>query len=296
MSYNVMFLNGHNFQDPWRAMNIPKQDWIFGHDILVVNELFDDQPADLFTETLWYEGAIRSNGYPYWTPVVGHSRDGWDATEGSYSSAALEDGGVAIYSRWPIERKVQYIYADGCGYDWYANKGFAYVRINVNGKRYHVVGTHTQSDGCGSAEVDRRLQFRELNRFLTSLNIPSSEQVYIAGDLNVDRGNAAEYQNMLGILQAYAPTAFDGQYAEEYSFDPTRNTVAAWRYPGYPRQNLDYILSWHGNTLRERPNDRLLTVCAPSSPEYRVRVMPLYDWSDHYPVVNRPVPFCKGTR
>lgn len=59
----------------------------------------------------------------------------WDASLGNFRSYSLVNGGVVILSKWPIEEKIQYIFNDsGCGTDWFANKGFVYVKINKEGK------------------------------------------------------------------------------------------------------------------------------------------------------------------
>src|SRR5690554_1897301 len=118
---------------------IAQSDMIKGHDAVILQELFDNNPADALLNGLQAE-------YPHQTPVLGRTTSGWDATLGAYSNATIEDGGVAIVSRWPIEEKIQYVYKEGCGADYLANKGFVYARINKNGSSYHVIGTHAHAE------------------------------------------------------------------------------------------------------------------------------------------------------
>lgn len=49
-------------------------------------------------------------------------------------------------SKWPIVQQEQHIYKDGCGADKLSNKGFAYIKINKNGKYHHIIGTHLQAE------------------------------------------------------------------------------------------------------------------------------------------------------
>lgn len=186
LTYNT-FLMSKNLYPNWgqdhRASEIPKASFFQGHDVVVLQEAFDNGASD----------ALKSNAsaqYPYQTPVVGRSKSGWDATGGAYSSTTPEDGGVTILSKWPIIRKEQVVYKDACGADWWSNKGFAYVVLNVGGTKVHVVGTHAQSTdpGCGAGEAAqmRARQFKAMDAFLDGKNIPADEQVIVAGDMNVD--------------------------------------------------------------------------------------------------------------
>src|SRR5690554_355735 len=141
LSYNVYMLpevlaawNHHG-----RAQMIAQSDMIKGHDAVILQELFDNNPADALLNGLQAE-------HPHQTPVLGRTTSGWDATLGAYSNATIEDGGVAIVSRWPIEEQIQYVYKEGCGADYLSNKGFVYARINKNGENYHVIGTHAQAE------------------------------------------------------------------------------------------------------------------------------------------------------
>ena len=122
-----------------RAQMIAQADFMQGQDAIILQELFDNGSADTLLNGLKAE-------YPHQTQVLGRTKSGWDATLGAYSDATIEDGGVAIVSRWPIEEQIQYVYKQGCGADYLSNKGFVYARINKNGENYHVIGTHAQAE------------------------------------------------------------------------------------------------------------------------------------------------------
>lgn len=281
LTYNT-FLFSKSLYPNWgqdhRAAEIPKTAFFKGQDVVVLQEAFDNSSSD----------ALKRNAaaqYPHQTPVVGRSKDGWDATGGNYSTTTPEDGGVTVLSKWPIVRKEQYVYPDACGSDWYSNKGFAYVVLDVNGTRVHVVGTHAQSTdpGCdaGEAAAMRSKQFKTIDAFLDAKNIPASEQVLVAGDMNVD-SHSAEYASMLadgGLVGA------DSRTGHPYSFDTQDNSIAKDRYPDDPREDLDYVLHRAGHA---RPAGWNNTVVKEQSAPWTVsswgKDYTYTNLSDHYPV------------
>ncbi|MEU3064572.1 sphingomyelin phosphodiesterase [Streptomyces subrutilus] len=281
LSYNT-FLMSKNLYPNWgqdhRAAEIPKASFFQGHDVVVLQEAFDNGASD----------ALKANAaarYPYQTPVVGRSKSGWDATGGAYAATTPEDGGVAVLSKWPIVRKEQVVYKDACGADWWSNKGFAYVVLNVDGARVHVVGTHAQSTdpGCGAGEAAqmRARQFRSIDAFLDAKNIPANEQVLVAGDMNVD-SRSPEYASMLADADL---AGADTRTGHPYSFDTAQNSIARYRYPTDPREDLDYVLYRKGNA---RPAAWENTVVKQESAPWTVSSWgtsyTYTDLSDHYPV------------
>ncbi|MFE2476289.1 sphingomyelin phosphodiesterase [Streptomyces sp. NPDC059389] len=284
LTYNT-FLMSKNLYPNWgqdhRASEIPKASFFQGHDVVVLQEAFDNGASDALKS-----GA--SAQYPYQTPIVGRSKSGWDATGGAYSSTTPEDGGVTILSKWPIIRKEQVVYKDACGADWWSNKGFAYVVLNVGGTKVHVVGTHAQSTdpGCGSGEAAdmRARQFKAMDAFLDAKNIPAGEQVIVAGDMNVD-SRSPEFASML----ANADLAdSDSRTGHPYSFDTAQNSIANYRYPTDPREDLDYVLYRKGNA---RPagweNNVVKEESAPWTVSSWGTSYTYANLSDHYPLIGR---------
>lgn len=282
LSYNV-FLMSKNLYPNWgqdhRAQAIAAADFFQGQDVVVLQEAFDNSSS----ETLKSRAAAQ---YPHQTPVVGRSRSGWDATGGAYSAVTPEDGGVTLLSKWPILRKEQYVYKDACGADSLSNKGFVYAVLDVDGTRVHVVGTHAQSTdtGCkaGEAAADRAKQLKEMDAFLDAKNIPADEEVLVAGDLNVD-SHSAEYDALLGNADL-APA--DSRTGHPYSFDTQENSIAKYRYPDDPREDLDYVLFRNGHA---RPTGWRNTVVKEESAPWTVsswgKDYTYTNLSDHYPVV-----------
>ncbi|MFE1297468.1 sphingomyelin phosphodiesterase [Streptomyces sp. NPDC058731] len=281
LTYNT-FLMSRNLYPNWgqdhRAAAIAKASFFQGNDVVVLQEAFDNPASDVLK-------SAAAGAYPYQTPVVGRSKDGWDATGGAYSATTPEDGGVTVLSKWPVLRKEQYVYRDACGADWWSNKGFAYVVLNVNGTRVHVVGTHAQSTdpGCdpGEAAALRSRQFKAIDAFLDAKNIPANEEVLVAGDMNVD-SRTAEYGSMLGDAGLVGADARTGH---PYSFDTQENSVARYRYPDDPREDLDFVLFRAGHV---RPavwkNEVVKEESAPWTVSSWGTDYTYTNLSDHYPV------------
>lgn len=280
LTHNVMLLPQSlypNWGQVTRSDLISEADYITGRDIVVLQEMFDNEASNRLKDRLAAQ-------YPYQTPVLGRSRSGWDATMGAYSNVTPEDGGVTILSKWPILEKIQYVYTDGCGADWFSNKGFVYARLDVNGAPVHVVGTHAQAADTGCADGTgagvRAAQFDELRAFLDARLIPAGEQVIITGDLNVDR-YSAEYAGMLTRLDV-SDTSFTGH---PYSWDSARNAMADYNDDRNSRQQLDYVMQRNGHARHGSGDNQTLAVNAPKWCVTSWFVRYCYtDYADHYPV------------
>ncbi|MET8404856.1 sphingomyelin phosphodiesterase [Streptomyces sp900116325] len=282
LTYNT-FLMSKNLYPNWgqdhRATEIARAPFFQGNDVVVLQEAFDNSASDALAQNA-------SAQYPYRTPVVGRSKSGWDATGGAYSAVTPEDGGVTVLSKWPIVRKEQFIYKDACGSDWWSNKGFVYAELNVNGTTVHVVGTHAQStdSGCATGEAAqmRSRQFKQIDAFLDAKNIPVSEQVIVAGDMNVD-SRSPEYASMLadaGLAGA------DARTWHPYSFDTQDNSIASYRYADDPREDLDYVLHRAGHA---KPSGWTNEVVKEQSAPWTVSSWgtdyTYTNLSDHYPLI-----------
>ncbi len=134
-THNVYFLPTAlypNWGQSQRADLISKADYIQGQDVVIFNELFDKKASNRLLTNL-------QSQYPYQTPIVGKGTDGWQQTSGTYREVKPVSGGVGIVSKWPIVEQEQHIYKKGCGADKAGNKGFAYIKINKNGKYQHII-------------------------------------------------------------------------------------------------------------------------------------------------------------
>lgn len=234
-----------------RLTEISKQ--LDGYDVIVFSELFENNRRETFLDR------IRGQ-YPYQTQVVDRS-------------GAIEDGGVLIVSRWPIEHEDQITFSDCDADDCLAAKGVMYARINKGGQKYHVFGSHTQAWTAAENQATRAQQFSEIKAFMDQQNIPASDAVIIAGDLNVDKTNfPVEHQAMLNTLNASEVQQVAGSYA--YTAD---GNVSAWT-DGRP-EFLDYVLTSNAHL---QPQQASSDVRVPRSID--ASVFTKYDLSDHFAI------------
>ncbi|MFF3404024.1 sphingomyelin phosphodiesterase [Streptomyces sp. NPDC002659] len=284
MTHNLMLLPSGitDWEPDLRARLAGDANYLKPDDILVLTELFDNSATD---EQLFPRLAAH---HPYRTPVIGRSSSGWNRTTGGYYGTPLEDGGVAIASKWPIMYQAQHIYGGGCGADYWAAKGFAYAVIDVASTRVHVVGTHLQADdsGCdtGEASQERAAQMDAITSYLAQRAIPASEPVIIAGDFNI-RQTSGEYPELLSRLHVSTPPVTTPPSA---SYDPTTNSIAKYRYPASSPGRLDYVFLRTDHT--GPPEGWVNKILPYHSSSYLMRGRTFWDYSDHYPVSARPTP------
>ncbi|WP_201033231.1 sphingomyelin phosphodiesterase [Leptospira noguchii] len=238
LSHNVFMvptnlLHGKDLRQEERAQKIASSGYIKNQDVIVFERLSHNTAGKILLEK------IRSE-YPYQTDVVGRTKKDWDITLGTYKEPPITNGGVVIVSKWPIEEKIQYIFNNSsCGQDQYYNKGFAYVKINKDGKKFHIIGTQLQaraSDCFNSEETIRKRQFNNIRDFIYSKNIPKNETVLIAGDLNVIKGSN-EYYDMISRLNVNEPK----YVGVPFTLDTKTNAIAAYYYENEEPVYLDYI-------------------------------------------------------
>ncbi|MBL0408512.1 sphingomyelin phosphodiesterase, partial [Microvirga aerilata] len=239
-----------------RATLLPAQ--LRGYDAIVFSEAFDDGVRNTLLERLRPE-------YPYQTQILGRDTD------------VRQDGGVIIVSRWPIATEAQQPYGTTCaGIDCQAAKGVVYARIAKGTRTYHLFGTHTQAEA--SERNAREGQFRILKHFIDSQNIPATEPVLIAGDLNVDKAAShEEYQRMLEILDAEMP----GQVGYPFSWDPFSNRLAE---RGKPGEMLDYVLWSKAHRAPAAASNEVRILRSDVEWKEFAFEYPYWDLSDHYPV------------
>lgn len=207
-------------------------------DVVVIQEGFNDAAKNyLFEKT--------KKSFPFNTELVGSHCDKktfWDSTSGNCSNNIFAfNGGVKIMSKHKILEKHQYIFdnsATGTA-DSFANKGAAYVVIEKDGRKYHVVGTHLQADqGSFDGTKTRNAQMTEISRWIDTLPIPKNEPLIFAGDMNVEYTNQSAFHEMKRILDADTSYTYDPSLA---TYSSVSNTIVKSRYPDY-NDTLDYIL------------------------------------------------------
>ncbi|MGS2764530.1 sphingomyelin phosphodiesterase [Sinomicrobium sp. M5D2P9] len=293
LSYNVYLLteaialaSSQSWSQEERASRLGKAGFIKNYDVLLLQECFDKPATKVLCENL-------SGTHPYQTPVLGTSNNEWDATYNLTDDKwfNIENGGVMIASKHPVEHMEQYVFSPGyCGPDAFSNKGFVYARILKDGQRMHFIVTHMQNTDplcMGGEKTHRRNQLKEIKSYIDSRNIPVDEMVIIGGDFNILEEDTEEYNMMLQILNV-SPPSYKGL---PYTLDSKTNSLRSYLYP-YPeneRERIDYIFvsndhlvppSWQ-NVVFDPVSTTLMNH---SHLSIDVKKDYFVDFSDHYPV------------
>lgn len=254
-----------------RAANIPK---LIGnnYDFVAINELFErDLRYQMITE-------MKKN-YPYNVDAVGMGAN------------TFLSSGVVVFSKWPIIATDEYLFSQCSGFDCGASKGIRYTKISkqVNGQeyKYNVFATHLQA---GSWFI-RGQQVLELREFIKKQNIPASEPVFIAADLNIDSYEKVffdysaiahtygvlktEYEFLMQTLNAIDPL----QTGLKYSADYILNSML--RLSSTSQEKIDYVLYLNEYRQPFFSTNSVFVIRDLLNPSMH----PAFDMSDHLPVV-----------
>lgn len=184
-------------------------------DVVMYCEAFDNSPREDHLDP-----AMEAEGFIYKTEILndpGPIPFPWN-------------GGVIIYSRWPIEAEDQIDFAE-CGQaaqDCLANKGVKYAKVNKLGKRYHIFGTHMDAGGNSDDIFARRTSMAEIRDFISDLDIPDGEPVIFGGDFNTDPiGSDMDYQAFLDTMNPVVPQ-YLGFWESSFSDDFGKIIDHAW--------------------------------------------------------------------
>ncbi|QYK05389.1 sphingomyelin phosphodiesterase [Shewanella zhangzhouensis] len=247
MAYNIMQLNVQDWDQVNRAARLPAVLTQLSDqpDVILVSEAFNDEA----------ETALSSLAglYPYQTANVGEncSGTGWDALTGNCSNSPMVvRGGVVILSKYPILTRKAHVFNHSLqgSWDYYANKGFAYVAIEKNGERFHLIGTHLQAthDDDTAQEHQVRLgQLGEIQAFIEAEQIPATEAVIIGGDMNVEWSKQLEVADMLATVNAGLnfTTPGTGSFSARDNWF-TKANAYYFDYSLDYNDTLDYVF-WH---------------------------------------------------
>lgn len=249
MAYNIMQLNVQDWDQANRAERLPN----------VISQLNDSPDVILISEAFSKESeaalAQLAQLYPYQTPNVGQdcSGTGWHSLTGNCSNSPFViRGGVVILSKYPIIKQKAHVFNNSLAdsWDYLANKGFAYVEIEKHGKRYHLIGTHLQATHDGDTEAEhivRMGQLQEIQDFIQSEQIPTSEPVIIGGDMNVEWSKQSEITDMLAVVRSRLifNTPEVGSFSAKHNWF-TKANAYYFDYSLEYNDTLDYVL-WHAD-------------------------------------------------
>lgn len=194
VNYNVKMISTIVFDDKQfeRAALIPAaiRQAFPATEIVAMEELFDDDAEQIM------DTHMSSIGLPHRSQKVGSN-----FIERSLHGR-IDDGGIKIYSKYPILSQEQTIFRQGSTEDGIAAKGAVRITIVKEGQKINIIATHTQS-GKNEPQFSQKIsQFRQIRTDLLD-NLPEDEPILIAGDFNLDPiGQGAAFTNVLGILKS----------------------------------------------------------------------------------------------
>ncbi|XP_033111420.1 sphingomyelinase C-like [Anneissia japonica] len=269
---------------------------IRGHryvDVIVFQEVY---MGGCFPNEMDLRDLLTYYGFRYITPNVGAAEEA--------NPLLLENGGVAIASRWPIVYYEQYIFniSDPTTADAFAAKGVMYAHIMKSDDKetlpYHVFGTHMQAEVGATREVVREAQATQMSKFIAGLEISTSEPVIMAGDFNADMNNFPDHaERVLDNMGAILPNIAGPLRT---TWDPLTNELILDKEQP-TEQWLDYVVlsSSHltegvrASVIAFKPRCPTFSVCiAASTGEYVSSLSPdceqtldVVNLSDHYAVI-----------
>ena len=232
-----------------------------GADIVVLQEAFSDSHRQDIRESI-------ESRYPHRSRILG--RD----------SGLEQDGGVIVFSKYPIERQMELIYEDCASWDCKADKGILYTRISIGGKPLHLLATHLQAGSAADRHSIRLKQLGVIKSLIEVMEIPKTQPLLLAGDLNVDRCHRSRHRQLLDSLNMGDPSL--GSLV-----DATTISVSD---PSY----LDYVLYSNRHLIPRTSSVRSIDVEYHGSVPAWVKRPPWRPWihregpwylSDHLPIL-----------
>jgi endonuclease/exonuclease/phosphatase family metal-dependent hydrolase len=117
------------------------------------------------------------------------------------------NGGIIIYSRYPIIKETSIVFKLEDSYIWNApaSKGAICIKVMKNKEYYNIVNTHLDSFNANF----RKRQMEHMRDWIDEKMLPDTEPIIITGDFNIDF-HSEEKKNIDEV--------FDYKYAENIGF------------------------------------------------------------------------------
>lgn len=303
MAYNIQQLPSiaGNWDQQQRAAHLPDAIRALEEqpDVIIFSEVINDY-ADTAINNL-------ADVYPYRTPILGQVCTGgdWDSIQGDCSNAfTVVRGGVVIASKHPIVEQHAYVFHSSLfgSADYQANKGAVYTEVDINGYRYHLVGTHLQATHDESADEEHSIrmnQLDEINSWLNQFNISTTEPVIFGGDFNVDFSHSIQVSDMLQHAESNLWYQFDGTGSYPEDNWMARSSNYYYGYDMCYNDTLDYVMTHQAHLQPSQPAEQIVLPLKATQSWYWYYLYGNWslcdgnyhhngytrDLSDHYPVV-----------
>ncbi len=251
LSYNIWASSEYSAQEiNTRMEEMPNV--LSGYDVLVLTEVLDKNIDKKLLNKIATE-------YPYQSKDI-------------FEVGRLIASGIRVLSHWPVEDKQYLKFNAYNAAQCIITRGVTYMKINKQGKPYHIFATHPQAFDDAESREGRLLQLQEMRDFIKGMNIPADEPVILAGDFNINKiGLPADRDYMETILSATEPE----NRGHSLTYDSNTNFWAEKPYIEY----LDYTLIGNDNL---QPTSAYQEVFVPRST--KDGLWGKWNLSDHYPV------------
>ena len=235
---------------------------------------------------------------------------------GSLINLKLVQGGLVIFSRYPIISQESLVFEGLCDReDCLSAKGVVYIKLYKENYFYHIFSLHLNSWESPKSRKVRRGQMAEVSKFVTKMNIPKSEPVIMMGDFNVDMYSQQKQiralldligfemlprhkdthpfssdpmtNQLMGIddTSAYSSDAFPGGCSDEY--------MRKLQCVCCPQEWLDYAVYSKNHAPLDKLSSWMMVVpVKDKSFEINFTITmkrEITDLSDHYPLLSRYV-------
>eukprot|EP00978_Attheya_sp_CCMP212_P031995 scaffold122950_cov52-Attheya_sp.AAC.4 len=195
----------------------------------------------------------------------------------AYDDRGSFGSGMAVYSKFPIEKHDFRGFQNACAsFECATDKGVIYAKVNKNGKRIHVFGTHTMFSTVNY--LVRQEQYAIMRSFIDEKDTVS-EMALMAGDFNEDKITTPQkYEVMLDFLHAGEVSTAPNS-TNFFSYDPDENSLIDVNSPGADsfQQALDFIFYDKNENTLPPGEGSICQYIKPKDPEGD-------DLSDHFPV------------
>ncbi|EKX74378.1 sphingomyelin/lysocholinephospholipid-phospholipase C, putative [Theileria equi strain WA] len=268
-------------------------------EVLILEEAYDKRLYRMIATEL--EGSLK-----YGTRVIGRTKNNSDWNTHIDTSRVLfhvMNGGICIFSKFPIEEKHAMIFKDSAGTCSFVGKGAILAVINKNGKLISVVGTHFQADVMCSRTGIRHKQFLQILQWLNDLfngkiagnktyAVSRDLPIIMGGDFNSCSVNDAEHYNkMLNQCKdhniEFKTTFLDNKPDPTYD---TLNDFCRLQVNSDYKHIFDYIFVTPNVKVMEAQKSIRDKLNTPLTLKKRVlscfchEECEIYNASDHYPV------------
>ncbi len=268
LSWNIQMLPGivNNNGKAKRAKIIVEQLKTHHYDVVVFQELFKKRSRRIITNGLAAE-------FPYHTQVLNKK-----------AIALKTNGGVMIFSRYPINEVHEIRYAERTGFDKLSRKGAMLAEMTVHGKTIQVVGTHMQAFGSTAVMYS---QYNQLHNELLKPHTKPEVPQFICGDFNTIKSIPAELpagitQDFVSrlprypvMLQTLDVKDYELLGPQQYTMDRSYNDLCKKRKEY--RLLLDYVLVRSTNDISYSVSRRVKIMRHPWHKNHN-------DLSDHFAV------------